>query len=359
MSKNKNNGKHTDAAQAVFAQAAPKQKVLVALFKTLGDVLMGTTVVRAIKERTPDCEIDFVTQAQNKNILEGNPDINKIIIADNYYDASLIYLDGGYDVFYRLGMANYLDTCWHHIEEHKYQHLVEWYAKRAGIKELNDKNIYITLTPNDIADVDDYWNDIPQDKKYIAIHTTSGVHPGVGPIASKDWPINRFEFVAQQLINAGFGVIQVGAFSDKKIKVPGVIDFTGKVSFKQTAEVIRRCIAYIGVDSGPAYLAGWSGVPTFLIMGSTQNTCDHSGPSVGPRNDNVFYINSKKPNHTMCSPTPCYNKCQIGKQIGCIEDVAPAVVLGAFQQIVMTKTPPQDVSSTEAPSQAPSLVEAK
>jgi heptosyltransferase-2 len=307
-------------------------KILFVLFKTLGDVCMGTTVVRALKEKYPDSTIDFVTMPQNKNILEGNPDINKIVLLDNYMDANLYFIENGYDEIYRVGMANWIDTCWHHVPEHQKQHLVEWYAKRAGIDVLEDKKIYLYLNDDDRDAVSDYWEDLPKDKKIVGIHTTSGAHPGVGPIESKDWPIEGFNELASRLIAEGYAVVQLGAFSDKKIKVNGVVDLTGKFSFKQNAEAIKRCVGYIGVDSGPAYLAGWSGVPTVLIMGATQNTRDHSGPSVGPREDNVVYINAPKPMHQACQPVPCYVRCQIGKAGGCISDISVDQVYSEFKK---------------------------
>jgi ADP-heptose:LPS heptosyltransferase len=307
-------------------------KILFVLFKTLGDVCMGTTVVHAIKQKFPDATIDFATAPQNKNILEGNPDINQIIALDNYYDANLYFIENGYDEIYRVGMANLMDTCWHHIPSQQNQHLVEWYAKRAEIDVLEDKNIYIYLSKDDVEAVDDYWEDLDPNKKYVAFHTTSGHHPGQPPIESKDWPMEKFQAVADSLASSGYGIIQVGAFSDKKLKPGTAIDFTGKFSFKQNAEVIKRCAGYIGVDSGPAYLAGWTGKPTILLMGSTQNI--KGRPSVGPRNENVFYFNAPKPNQPACSPVPCYITCVINKPGGCISDIASQQVVQQFHKMV-------------------------
>ncbi len=308
-------------------------KILFVLFKTLGDVCMGTTVVRALKQKFPDSTIDFATMPQNKNILEGNPDINQIIAMDNYYDANMYFIENGYDEIYRVNMANVMDTCWHHVPEHQNQHLVEWYAKRADIQKLEDKNIYIYLSKDDVDAVDDYWEDLDKTKKYVAIHTTSGAHPGVGPIDSKDWDIDKFQAVADNLSKRGYGIVQLGAFSDKKLRPGTATDLTGKFSFKQNAEAIKRCVGYIGVDSGPAYLAGWTGVPSILIMGATQFTTN--GPSVGPRNDSVHYINAPKPNHPACSPVPCYVRCQIKEMgHGCIAGITVEQVLAKFDEAV-------------------------
>jgi len=322
-------------------------KVAFIMFRTLGDICMATTVVHALKEKSPDDEIHFITQAQNVHILEGNPDISKIIVRDNYYEANLYCVENKYDKILRAGMANNFDSIWHHIESQNKQHLVEWYAKRAGLETLDDKSTYVYMSEDDVADVDDYWNepDIDKNKKHIVMHTTSGVHGNIS-VPSRDWPIEKFTELARGLMDKGYGIIQIGGFMDKKIQLPGVVHLTGKVSFKQSGELIKRCDGYIGVDSGPAYLAGWAGVPSIVIMGATQNTCDSSGPSVGPREDTVCYVNAIKPDNPACSPVPCYTACQIGKKIGCIEDVPTQVI---FNQILSMLDEKMAQSPVEAP----------
>jgi ADP-heptose:LPS heptosyltransferase/glycosyltransferase involved in cell wall biosynthesis len=129
--------------------------------------------------------------------------------------------------------------------------------------------------------------------------------------------------LADDLIAAGYNVVQIGAFSDKKLSNPAVIDATGKLTFKQHVEFFKHFSAYIGNDSGPAYLAAESGIPCLIIMGSTQNKGLGKGPSVGPCHPNVAYIEPQRPNNPLCTPVPCYTHCQIGKAGGCVVDVAP------------------------------------
>jgi ADP-heptose:LPS heptosyltransferase len=231
-------------------------------------------------------------------------------------------------------MANLFDTFWHHIDEHKNQHLVELYAKRAGIDKLEDTNVFVYLNQEDTDSVNDYWEDIDADSKYVAIHTTSGAHPGTGPIDSKDWDMDKFNILVSNLETFGYKVIQIGSFSDRKLSSSSVIDFTGKFTFKQNAEVFKRCKAFIGVDSGPAYLAAFSGIPCIMIMGATQNLGLGKGPNVGPIGNNVHYINSTKPNNKACQPTPCYIRCQIGNGRGCISSIGVNDVLSKFSEVV-------------------------
>jgi len=299
-------------------------KILAVLFKTHGDIIIATTVIRAIKEKYPDSSIDFMTEKPYVNTLEGNPDINEIKVGSSYMEANMLFINGKYDKIFRLNMVNHEESCWHHIEKWQNQHLMQWYAQKAGIENLTDYHHYIYLSEKDKSAVEKYWNSIAREGKFVAIHTSSGAHAGPqSRVESKDWPIQYFDALADDLIASGYNVVQIGAFSDKKLSNPKIIDATGKLTFKQHLEFFKKFSAYVGNDSGPAYLAAESGIPCLLIMGSTQNKGLGKGPSVGPCHPNVSYIEPQRPNNPMCSPTPCYTHCQIQKPGGCVVDIAP------------------------------------
>jgi ADP-heptose:LPS heptosyltransferase len=295
---------------------------------------MGTTVIRAVKAKFPDAEVDFMTEAPNVNTLEGNPDLNKIIVGGSYFEALDVFVTGKYDKIYKLNMINHIESSWHHIPEMQNQHLVEWYGKKAEVDVSQDKNIYVYPSEQDKSVSDSLFASLNIDgKKSIIFHTSSGQHAygnsGEIRVESKDWPIDCFEALAERLINKGYNVVQIGLAKDKKLKHAKVIDVTGKLTFKQTMSFASNFSGYIGVDSGPAYLAGQAGIPVLLLMGATQNqTKDNKGPSVGPRNDNVEYINPQRPDHPMCKPVPCYIHCQVphdvlglGMRMSCIAHI--------------------------------------
>lgn len=313
-------------------------KILLVLFRSLGDVCMGTTVLRAVKNKYPDAQIDFMTEKANVDTLTGNPDVNNIIVGGSYFEALEVFANGGYDKIYKLNMINHLETAWHHIPALQNQHLVEWYGKKADVDVSQDKGIYIYPSEEDSAKAKALYETLGSDK-VIAMHTSSGQH-SYGAVKdqrveSKDWPVMFFDIIAERLINKGFKVVQIGAKTDKKMDFEGVVDLTGQLSFKQTAPFLKHCTGYLGLDSGPAYLAGWAGIPTLILMGATQNqTADKPGPSVGPRDATVHYLNPKRPDNPNCSPVPCYVHCLISKMGGCIIDITPDTVWNKFKEIV-------------------------
>lgn len=311
------------------------------LFRSLGDVCMGTTVLHAIRAKYPDAQIDFMTEKQNVDTLDGNPDVNNIIVGSSYFEALSVYKKGGYDQLLKLNMVNHIETAWHHLPNLQNQHLVEWYGVKAGVDVTNDKTIYIYPSANDETKAKDIFDSL-NSSKVIAFHTSSGQHSygdvKDARVESKDWPIMYFDIIAERLSNKGYKVVQIGAKTDKKLSYEGSVDLTGKLSFKQTAAFFKHCTGFFGLDSGPAYLAGWSGIPSLIVMGATQNqTPEKKGPSVGPRNENVVYLNPARPNNSNCSPVPCYVHCLIGKSGGCIIDISTDTVWNTLKGMLGEK----------------------
>ncbi|QSZ41328.1 hypothetical protein GJV85_04145 [Sulfurimonas aquatica] len=54
-------------------------KVGIIMFGLMGDVLMRTTVIDAVRDIYPDCEITAICDYNTKNILSGNKNVNQII----------------------------------------------------------------------------------------------------------------------------------------------------------------------------------------------------------------------------------------------------------------------------------------
>ena len=54
-------------------------KVLIVTLRRLGDVLLTTPLVRSVRRGFPDARVDMLVFAGSERILEGNPDIDRII----------------------------------------------------------------------------------------------------------------------------------------------------------------------------------------------------------------------------------------------------------------------------------------
>ena len=53
-------------------------KILILRYSALGDVVLSTGLVRYIKQKIPQAEIDFLTSTHLKEIFSNNPDIRQV-----------------------------------------------------------------------------------------------------------------------------------------------------------------------------------------------------------------------------------------------------------------------------------------
>lgn len=102
------------------------------------------------------------------------------------------------------------------------------------------------------------------------------IHPGAGAPARR-WPLERFRELAEQLHERrGARVAWVGGDDDREriaeiqrgLRAPSS-SFAGSGSLLRTAALMERCAAFVGNDSGPAHLAAATGIPTLVIFSGT------------------------------------------------------------------------------------------
>ena len=301
----------------------------VVLFLTLGDTLMGSVIVHAIKTKYPESYIRFHTNIEYKTLLENNPEIDEIIAVpnNNYMNVySWIAKSGrASDHIVKLAMANQFDTCWHHNPETYDMHMIDWYASRAGLDlKIEDYNVRIYPTTDDYITALSLTKDLGP---YIIMHTTS-------LLESKNWPIQFFNHLASMLEDKyHLPIIQIGGPIDTKITK--AISLLDKTSVKVSAALINNAKMYIGIDSGSAYIAGAAGIPTFLVMGATSGT-DPNGSRVGPVGSNVHYIEPlARPDSPHCKPV-CVTHCALNAP--CINLVLPEQVFAVIENAVPSLT---------------------
>lgn len=110
---------------------------------------------------------------------------------------------------------------------------------------------------------------------------------GIGPAANwrgKEWPAGRFVELIQKLtaptgILPGARVAVFGADGDRPRTDPVLsalpadrrIDLVGRVDLLTAHACLRRCVLYVGNDSGTMHLAAASGTPTLGLFGPSKD----------------------------------------------------------------------------------------
>ncbi|MDD3642310.1 MAG: glycosyltransferase family 9 protein [Candidatus Krumholzibacteria bacterium] len=92
---------------------------------------------------------------------------------------------------------------------------------------------------------------------------------------AKRWPAERFAELAEILYRAGRGIVLVGGESDREVcaevaaGVPGALDLCGRFGVMETAAALERADLLVTNDSAPLHLAEAVGTPVVALFGPT------------------------------------------------------------------------------------------
>ena len=283
------------------------KRILIVRTDRIGDVLLSTPVIKAIRDAYPNAYIAMMVSPYAKDIVEGNPYLDEVIIYDKdnkhkswhrsikfarnlkkkRFDLAIIlpppnrahivtFFAGipkrvGYGLKFRFLLTDRIKHTKQLGEKHELDYNLDL-IRYLGI-EPKDKNTFMPIKPVSEKQVEELLKEegIRESDKLLAIH------PGAS-CPSKIWPNERFAEVADKLIDKyGFKVLLVAGPHDltlaerliKHMHQP-VINFTGKISISQLASLLKRCQLFISNDSGPVHIASAIGIPVISIFGRNQ-----------------------------------------------------------------------------------------
>ena len=303
--------------------------------ESLGDVILISTLARNLRLQIgPETKLTWITGFPYADALKNNPDISRVLLSEprNLFD---LWTKTSYDRFTQVhfvAMMNHEDTLWHHrLDRYPDYHLVDFYASRCGLLPLQDRRTFIYPDEKDRTKVDEVLAQFPrlkEDLVPIAMHITS-------PVPSKSWGVKNFSQLARTLEQHGCIILQVGAQSDEKLLTPYVVDLRGKLSIRQTAVAISKTLLYVGIDSGPAYLADSMGIPSIILYGATTPI------QAGPLSSLSMPLEPRRMQEFPCGPGPltCSTHCMIGAPCinGLEGNYVSSVVLTKLTEVVKQK----------------------
>lgn len=291
-------------------------KILFIMLRTMGDVIVGTTICHELRKEYPGCEIVFLTNKHYGQLLSGNPDISEVCEFGPGVTFDTIFMEmssGKYDRIFAPYQIRGECNMWHQHEETRRQHLVDFYWKRMGMHRLiTDRECYLYPTAKDFEPIGKY---ISMDVPRIAIHSTTGV-------ATKDW--SYFDELVEEFRKAGYGCVQVGACEDKAVK--GSVDLRGKFSLLELSAFLSKCALFIGLDSGVSYMADAMKTPTIVIQGSTDPVTS------GPISDRVIHAFAKETGYSDCQTVRCHVNCR--HEVNCNTKIKPDDILNLSEPIL-------------------------
>ena len=301
------------------------KKVLILRYRFIGDTVLTIPFIRNLREKLPQTFIDVLVSPNSGELLEGNPDLNKIIYFDNtkfhkyeerkqgdrkdainrastthttffscvkalrkenydlvfvlkrsFSSALLAALSGAkYKIGFNTEFRSFLLT--HSLRYDKNLHELDNFLSCLAPLNINPikYNPVIFPTKLETAKANGFLVRFDRFKPKVLIHASSA-HP------YKMWPKRYFS----QLIDFLFEQYQsqfvfTGAKIDKEIydKIISQCKNRKKITMQNLCGLtsLRECFSLyqgldlaICVDSGNAHIAAASGIPTYVLYGPTE-----------------------------------------------------------------------------------------
>ena len=301
-------------------------QILIIKMAGIGDLLLATPALRALRETYPHAHIDLLVTPDSAGILNGWQVIDRIIVLDKYlFDYPQQFLtrphnllrlkplwrdlrDGHYDAVlllhhltlpfgrlkhqlllratgaqWRVGLDNghgwFLNV---RVKDNGFgaMHEAEYYLAVAGAvgAKTKDKRLVVPLSEADHRQAWQllYEHETPQNIR----HPIIAMHPGSGGYSTaRRWAPERFAQLADTLYSSVGGQLLLLGGPEEAELHQHIIDMmhsempvrsmAGRGSIKVTAALLEQVDLFIGNDSALVHLAVAAGTPTVAIFGLT------------------------------------------------------------------------------------------
>lgn len=301
---------------AVYDEVVNRPRVLVWKLSAMGDVVLSTPSLRAVRRQFPRSSISVVTGRPVYEILAHCPYVDDVIVYDpTRKDRTLAGKWRFVRHLQRAAFAVSID-----LQNNRLTHLMAWLAGipvRIGYRRrwggLLSRAVTLPKTPmnpiahqhqllqaagispngaqmelwpssEDQARADRLLRELGWDGKRPLI----GVHPGAsGRWRTKQWEPARWAALCDWLADHGYQPVVTGSADDQPLgqRLLGATSSSpliaiGKTRVMELACMIRRCRAFVTTDSAPLHIAAAVGTPTVALFGPT-DPARHVPPSAG------------------------------------------------------------------------------
>lgn len=333
------------------------RRVLVVKLRSIGDTVLATPSLVALRRFLPAAEIDILLEDWVAPILDGFESVNVITVGPKFGDRMRTALElrrQHYDVVFNLhggttatfftrascaphlvGLANYQYSF-------LYDHLLSspldfWQTETVHSAEqqlalLGFVGIPVDDRPKTRLEVTEAAKRSIDEKLESRMFDTSTIallHPAAA-FATKQWSAENFAAVAEFLENKGFQIVAVAAkhetqvLDDLKTRSRAPVTTFDDLALPEITALAGKSKLFVGNDSGIAHIAAAVGTPSVVIFGSSNRA--HWRPWTNAPNEIVY-------EEFPCQPCPGYECKEFGDP-KCILSVRPESVLAAIENVL-------------------------
>ena len=283
------------------------QKLLIRSTNWIGDAIMTTPAVRAIRENFPNAQISILSKPWVSSIFNNSKYVDKVIVYDSNnrhkgikgiyrlikelkaqkFDAAILLQNAieaaiiayfaqipvriGFNTDARTLLLTHPIPCTKKIKE---MHQVFYYLKileGIGLKTSGDE-LYLKINDSDNEYADEFVNKNVSPQQKIV-----GINPAATYGSAKQWFPERFARLADLICETyDYKIVIFGGPDDvelgktiSKMMYNQVLDLSGKTTLGQALAIISKLNLFITNDSGLMHVAAALKIPLIAIFGST------------------------------------------------------------------------------------------
>jgi len=345
-------------------------KILLTRTDRIGDVVLSTPAIKAVRGKYADAHIAFMVRPYAADVVEGNPYIDEVIIYDKYqkhksllstiifalrlrkkkFDVAIMlhptnrvhlisYLAGiprriGYD----RKLSFLLTEKFPHLKQEGKKHELEYtldLLKSIGI-ETSDKELFVPVKETNITKIERIL-----DEHHVGSNVPLvAVNPGAS-CPSKRWSPKNFAKVCDGLAGTELPsgrkprILIVADNANKKFAESVMqnmkyepINLTGETTVGDLIALLSKCQLFISNDSGPVHIACAVGTPVISIFG-------RKDPGLSPNRWKPVGVKSVV-FHKDAGCDFCFaHNCKIGFK--CLEAITPSSVLSSAEDLLSSR----------------------
>ena len=279
------------------------RKVLLVRLRSIGDTVLATPSVLALKRFLPDVQVDILVEDWVAPLLDNHPHLDNVVVLERgglmtRARVAKELRSAGYDVVYNLHggtTATFLTRATgarHRVGFKTYQYaqlhnhqapspLLLWGQQKThsveqqlallgwtGVPVTDRPRTQLGISPGASEVVSQQLSAAGLSDRKIAL-----IHPAAA-FATKQWPAENFARIAEFLAERGFAPIAIAAPNESAVleslqSEASVRIVTFDLSLPEVTALASRSQVFVGNDSGIAHIAAAVGTPSVVVFGSS------------------------------------------------------------------------------------------
>jgi len=332
-------------------------KILLIRLRRIGDIIMTTPAVTALKKAMPESQITYVVEEPYRCLVEGHPSVDRVIalgkksklpeflrllrtLRKEPYDVVLDFHGGprawwialaakanfkvGYEIKYR-GFV--YDVAIPRGVKNGFVHSVENHLNLVRALGVRVDPPPLSLPPAQEAEIRKvdrlFAENGLEGNKLVILHISAGNQ-------FRDWGVDNWAGLVDRLAQEpSVRVVLVGGEPDHaaeqgilSLSSSHPVSFVGTLNLLELKEMMARSSLFVGPDSGPMHIAAATGTPIVALFGPTLPV--HFSPWQAKA-----YVVAKE-----LSCRPCRQKKCLTGDFRCLRSITPEEVLSACRRFI-------------------------